>query len=66
MNAFFTTVYRDLSCGAAAIVITAVLAGAFVQSTSTAPGTHIESGRMFALQTTHGWFGQPEPAVLVD
>jgi opacity protein-like surface antigen len=65
MNTFVSTLYRDLTCGAAAILITLVLAAAFVQSTSVAPG-QAGAGRVLALQTTYGWFGQPEPAVLVD
>ena len=67
MNAFVSTFYRDVACGAAAILITLVLSAAIVQSTSVAPGTHTDSARVLVLQTTtHGWFGQPEPAVLVD
>jgi hypothetical protein len=65
MNTFVSTLYRDLTCGAAAILITLVLSAAFVQSTSVAPG-QAGTVRVLALQTTHGWFGQPEPAVLVD
>ena len=66
MNTFVSALYRDLTCGAGALVITLVLGSAFVQSTSAAPGTHPQSAHVLALQSTHGWFGQPEPAVLVD
>jgi hypothetical protein len=66
MNSFASTLYRDVTCGAAATLITLVLGLAFVQSTSVAPGTHARPGYALTLQTTHGWFGQPEPAVLVD
>ena len=66
MNTFVSALYRDLTCGAAAILITLVFGAAFVQSTSVAPGTHAGTAGVLALQTTHGWFGQPEPAVLVD
>jgi hypothetical protein len=66
MNTFVSALYRDVTCGAAAILITLVLGAAFVQSTSLAPGAHAGTARVLALQTTHGWFGQPEPAVLVD
>jgi hypothetical protein len=66
MNTFVSALYRDLTCGAAAVVITVILSAAFVQSTSVAPGTHSDGARVLALQSTHGWFGQPEPAVLVD
>jgi len=65
MNAFVSEFYRDAACGAGAVLITLVLSAAFVQATSAAPGTHRNSGHVLA-QSTHGWFGQPEPAVLVD
>jgi len=37
MNAFLSTLSRDLTCAAAAAVITMVLAMSFVQSTSSPP-----------------------------
>jgi hypothetical protein len=37
MNAFVSTLTRDLTCAAAAAVITMVLAMSFVQSTSAPP-----------------------------
>jgi hypothetical protein len=37
MNAFVSTLYRDLTCAAAAVVISLIVAGSFLQSTSTAP-----------------------------
>jgi len=37
MNAFASTLYRDVTCAAAAILITLVLSVSFVQSTSAAP-----------------------------
>jgi hypothetical protein len=66
MSTLISALYRDVTCGAAAILITLVLGAAFVQSTSVTPGTPAGTARVLALQTTHGWFGQPEPAVLVD
>jgi hypothetical protein len=66
MNTFVSAFYRDLTCGAGAVLITLILSAAFVQSTSVAPGTHSDRPHVLALQSTHGWFGQPEPAVLVD
>jgi len=67
MNAYISVVLRDLACGAAAAVITLILSVSFVQSTSVPPGTRAASGHVFvALQPEHPWFGQPEPAVLVD
>jgi hypothetical protein len=40
MNAFISAVYRDLTCTAAALLITVVMGASFVQSTATAPGSH--------------------------
>jgi len=39
MNAIVATLYRDLTCAAAALVISYVVGASFVQSTATAPGT---------------------------
>ena len=39
MNAFISAAYRDLTCAAAALLITVVMGASFVQSTATAPGT---------------------------
>jgi len=39
MNAFVTTLSRDLTCAVAATVITLVIGMSFVQSTAVAPGT---------------------------
>jgi hypothetical protein len=37
MNAFVSALYRDLTCAAAAILISVVVGMSFVQSTATAP-----------------------------
>jgi hypothetical protein len=37
MNAFASILYRDVTCAAAALVISLIVAGSFLQSTSTAP-----------------------------
>ena len=37
MSAFVSTLYRDLTCAAAAALITLVLSASFVQSTAAAP-----------------------------
>jgi hypothetical protein len=37
MNAFVSTLYRDLTCAAAAVVISLIVAGSFVQSTASVP-----------------------------
>ena len=66
MNTTITTLYRDVTCGAAAALITLILGVAFVQSTSVPPGMRAATTHFVALQPQHAWFGQPEPAVLVD
>jgi hypothetical protein len=38
MNAMISTLYRDLTCAAAALLISMVIGASFVQSTATAPG----------------------------
>ena len=65
MNAL-NVLYRDVTCAAAAIVITAVLGLSFVQSTAITPGERAASVRVVSLQMAPVWFGQPQPAVLVD
>jgi len=70
MNPIVSALCRNLSCAAAAVTITLVFAVSFVQSTSLPPGMHAaarSAGHLFiAVQPRHAWFGQPEPAVLVD
>jgi len=58
--------YRDLSCGAGAAFITLMLSLTFVQSTAHPPGAHVRAAFFMQVQPQHAWFGQPEPAVLVD
>ena len=65
MNSLATTLTRDVTCAAAAAVISLVFAAGFVQSTAAAPFSHTAAPRV-ALQADHAWFGQPQPAVLVD
>ncbi len=66
MNTFTSTSFRELTCGAAAALITAVLSIAFVQTTSVPPGSRAWPVVFVQVQPQHAWFGQPEPAVLVD
>jgi len=40
MNAIIATLLRDLTCAAAAVLISIVVGTSFVQSTATAPATH--------------------------
>jgi hypothetical protein len=50
-----------------ALAITAVMSWTFVQSSSTAPGA-APTAQMakLTIQQRHVWFGQSQPAVLVD
>ena len=58
--------YRDLTCGAGAAFITLMLSLTFVQSTAHPPGARAWAPIFTQIQPQHAWFGQPEPAVLVD
>ena len=40
MNTFITIAYRELTCAAAALLITLIVSASFVESTSVAPATH--------------------------
>jgi hypothetical protein len=59
-------VYRDLTCAAAAVVITLVVGMSFVQSTAITPDARAAAVPTVSLQMDPVWFGQPQPAVLVD
>lgn len=70
MNTLINNGLKVLACGAAAVAITAVFSLSFIQSTAvvhndsylaTTPWT-----AKLSTQPGHTWFGQPEPAVLVD
>jgi hypothetical protein len=39
MNTIVSSLYRDLTCAAAALLISLVIGASFVQSTATPPGT---------------------------
>jgi len=67
MNRLVSTLSRDISCGAAAALITLVLSITFVQSTALPPGVRADGDGFFALGSEqHAWLGLPQPAVLVD
>jgi hypothetical protein len=66
MNSFVSTLSRDLTCAAASALITVIAAMAFVDSTALPPGMHAQASPFVAVQPQHAWFGQPQPAVLVD
>ena len=66
MNAINTSL-KTLACGMGALAITAVMSWSFVQSTSSAPGaTPVAQMAKLTIQQKHVWFGQSQPAVLVD
>jgi hypothetical protein len=62
----FNALYRDLTCAAAAAVITLVMGLSFVQSTAVPYGARAAATPTVSLQMDRAWFGQPQPAVLVD
>ena len=66
MNAIISSLYRDLTCAAAALLISVVIGASFVQSTALPPGAHACAAVFVQVDPRHAWFGQPEPAVLVD
>jgi hypothetical protein len=69
MNTLVNNGLKALACGTAAIAITLVMSLGFVQSTAVVHNTAITAAPWLArvsMQPTHAWFGQPQPAVLVD
>jgi hypothetical protein len=42
MNAIVSSLYRDLTCAAAALLISLAMSASFVHSTATAPGAHAQ------------------------
>ncbi|HEY6924736.1 MAG TPA: hypothetical protein VI653_14780 [Steroidobacteraceae bacterium] len=69
MNTLINNGLRALACGAAAVAITAVFSLSFVQSTAVVHNDSRATAAWSAKLSTqrgHTWFGQPEPAVLVD
>jgi len=51
MNAFASVLYRDVTCAAAAVLISLVVSLSFVQSTSVAPGAQTAVTTAMAPQT---------------
>lgn len=70
MNSLINNGLKVLACGAAAIALTAVASLGFVQSTavvrSSSYTTPAPWTAKLSVQSGHAYFGQPEPAVLVD
>ena len=69
MNALNTSL-KTLACGMGALAITAVMSWSLVVSTATVPDGSVaaQSARVakLTIQQRHVWFGQSQPAVLVD
>ena len=71
MNTLINNGLKVLACGAAAIAITTLGSVAFLHDTAV---VHTDVGyttpapwvAKLSVQPAHAWFGQPEPAVLVD
>ncbi|MBV8308384.1 MAG: hypothetical protein JO274_12975 [Gammaproteobacteria bacterium] len=66
MTTFVPMPYSEVTCAAAAALITLLLSATFVQSTSLPPGSYTWPVAFGQIQPERAWFGQPEPAVLVD
>jgi hypothetical protein len=63
MSTLATHLSRDVACATAAAVITLIAGLSFIASTAHPPG---DRPAVVAGVQPHAWFGQPEPAVLVD
>jgi hypothetical protein len=68
MNTLINNGLKAVACGTAAVAITLVMSLSFVQSTAVVHNSPPTSSPWMALsvQPGHAWFGQPQPAVLVD
>jgi hypothetical protein len=68
MNVLHTGL-KALACSVGALAITSVMSWTFVQSTSANFGAESAPSHQMAqltIQPRHVWFGQSQPAVLVD
>jgi len=70
MNTLVNNGLKVLACGAAAVVITLALSFSFVHSTAVVHNQSYTPATAWmaklSVQPEHAWFGQPQPAVLVD
>jgi hypothetical protein len=69
MNTLANNGLKALACGTAAVAITLAMSLSFVQSTAVVHNTVATPAPWMArvsMQPSHAWFGQPQPAVLVD
>jgi len=68
MNTLVNNALKAVACGTAAVAITLAMSLTFVQSTAVVHNTTLTATPWTArlVQPSHAWFGQPQPAVLVD
>ena len=69
MNTLVNNGLKAVACGTAAVAITLAMSLSFVQSTAVVHNTTLATtclDRPVSVQPSHAWFGQPQPAVLVD
>ena len=68
MNTLVNNGLKAVACGTAAVAITLAMSLTFVQSTAVVHNTTLTPNLWTArlVQPSHAWFGQPQPAVLVD
>jgi hypothetical protein len=70
MNAILNNGLKVLACGTAALAITVLMTASFVQSTAAVHNDALTGSparlAKLSVQPGHTWFGQPQPAVLVD
>jgi hypothetical protein len=68
MNTMLNNGLKAVSCGTAAAMITLVMSLSFIQSTAVVRDYSITTAPWVAKATVQpgAWFGQTEPAVLVD
>jgi hypothetical protein len=68
MNTLVNNALKTVACGTAAVAITLAISLSFVQSTAVVHNTTLTPTPWTArlVQPSHAWFGQPQPAVLVD
>jgi len=69
MNTLVNNGLKALACGTAAVAITLVMSLGFVHSTAVVHNTSVTATPWMALlsvKPSRAWFGQPQPAVLVD
>jgi hypothetical protein len=70
MNSLVNNGLKVLACGAAAVALTVVASLGFVHSTAVVHSDNYTTPAPWtaklSMQSGHAYFGQPEPAVLVD